>query len=439
MYNRKIEAILLEWKETQNHTPLVIKGVRQCGKTSSALAFAKKNYKHVIYIDFHKHNELIEIFNGSLDIDNITFMISANIPNAKFEPHNTCIIFDELQECPRARTSLKYFHLDGRYDIICTGSLLGVSGYKNEKSAPTPVGFEHIVNMYPMDFEEWLWANDIQPDVIDILRDHLNKEKPIPEPLHSKLRKLMLQYIVIGGMPAAVQTFFNTHNINQVASVQRSIISEYKDDMIKYAQTPDKSKIRECFESIPSQLSKENKKFSYSNVRKNGRSKDYIGCLQWIEDAGMIRRCYNLQTPELPLEGNYLRECFKVYMADTGLFVSMLDDGSQADILQGKLYTYKGAIFENALADILGKMNRNLYYFRKTDSLEIDFFIRYNGDCTPLECKATTGNTKSLQTILKNTDKYHISHALKVGDYNIGRKDKILTLPFYMTFLLTNK
>ncbi len=444
MFKRKIESVLARWKENPNHKPLVIKGVRQCGKTSSVLDFARKNYKNVIYLDFHRQEDLSELFSGSLETDYLTLMISAAIPNAHFEANTTCIIFDEIQNCPRARASLKFFKLDGRYDVICTGSLLGVNGYKSddqlkkEEEASVPVGFEMIVDMYPMDFEEWLWANNMPKGIFDMLRKNLQEETPVPLAIHNRMRELLLQYIVIGGMPEAVQTFFDTHDMNQVIAIQRGIIEEYKSDMVKYARSTDKPKIRECFDSIPRQLSRDNKKFTYSVVRKGARSSEYVGSLQWIEDAGIVRRCYNLYTPELPFSGNAIQDCFKIYMADTGLFISMLDDGTQADILKGNLHSYKGAIYENVLADILGKMGRKLYYFQKPDSLEIDFIIRYKGECHPLECKATTGNTKSLKTLLKHPEKYHVFHALKVGDYNVGRSNEILTLPLYMSFLLTD-
>jgi len=443
MYKRKIESVLLKWKSNPNRKPLVIKGVRQCGKTSSVIAFAKENYKNVVYMDFHRQEELKDLFSGSLDIDYLTLLISASIPDSRFESGNTCIVFDEIQDCPRARASLKFFKSDGRYDVICTGSLLGVNGYKSdtmqkeEENSSVPVGFETIVDMYPMDFEEWLWANGIQQGVFDLLRKFLEDEVPVPDAIHNRMKALLLQYIVIGGMPEAVQTFFDTHDMNQVIAIQRGIVEEYKVDMVKYARAADKARIRECFESIPRQLSRDNKKFTYSVVRKGGRSSEYVGCLQWIEDAGIVRRCYNIQTTELPLSGNAIQDCFKVYMADTGLFLSMLDEGTQADILQGKLYSYKGAIYENVLADILGKMGRKLYYYQKPDSIEIDFFIRYKGECTPLECKAKTGNTKSLKTLLSHPEKYHVHYALKVGDYNIGRSDNVLTMPFYLAFMLT--
>lgn len=439
MYKRKIEYFLLEWKNDPDRKPLVIKGCRQCGKTSSVLEFARKNYKNVIYMDFHEQKELCTLFEGSLQIDYLTVAISAAIPSAKFEKGKTCLIFDEIQDCPQARSSLKFFKLDGRYDVICTGSLLGVNGYRtSDANYSVPVGFETIIDMNPMDFEEWLWANGIQDSVIELLKTSLSEEKTIPKPIHDRMRQLMLQYIVVGGMPEAVKKFFATHDMNQVVAIQRNIVEEYKTDMVKYANHEDRNRIRECFESIPRQLSKENKKFTYSMVRKGGRSKDYVGCLQWIEDAGIIHRCYNLSITELPLSGNALQDSFKVFMADTGLFISMLDEGTQSDILQGSLFGYKGAIYENVVADILGKMGRKLYYFHKTDGIEIDFMMRYNGECTPLECKARTGNAKSLSTLLKHPEKYHVYHALKLGDYNVGREGALLTLPLYMGFLLTN-
>ena len=430
---------MLEWKNDPDRKPLVIKGCRQCGKTSSVLEFARKNYKNVIYMDFHEQKELCSLFEGSLQIDYLTVAISAAIPSARFEKGKTCLIFDEIQDCPQARSSLKFFKLDGRYDVICTGSLLGVNGYRtSDANYSVPVGFETIIDMNPMDFEEWLWANGIQDSVIELLKTSLSEEKTVPKPIHDRMRQLMLQYIVVGGMPEAVKKFFATHDMNQVVAIQRNIVEEYKTDMVKYANHEDRNRIRECFESIPRQLSKENKKFTYSMVRKGGRSKDYVGCLQWIEDAGIIHRCYNLSITELPLSGNALQDSFKVFMADTGLFISMLDEGTQSDILQGSLFGYKGAIYENVVADILGKMGRKLYYFHKTDGIEIDFMMRYNGECTPLECKARTGNAKSLSTLLKHPEKYHVYHALKLGDYNVGREGALLTLPLYMGFLLTN-
>lgn len=443
MYKRKIEKTLLEWKEQSNRKPLVIKGCRQCGKTSSVMAFAKEHYQHVVYLDFHEHRECKAFFAGALDIDTLIMLISAGIKGAKFVAGKTCLVFDEIQDCPSARASLKFFKLDGRFDVICTGSLLGVNGYKTkeelkeEENASIPVGFEQIVTMYPMDFEEWLWANGIEQQHIEYLRDCLQKETPVIEGMHQRMRELLLRYVVVGGMPEAVKTFLETHNMNNVQDVQRGIVETYKSDMLKYALQEDKSRIRECFESIPAQLARENKKFTFSVIRSNARSTQYLGSLQWIEDAGIIIRCYNLNITELPLDGNADKEVFKVYMADIGLLVSMLEEGTAWSIMQGDMLSYKGAIFENLIADILGKMGRKLYYFRKDSGLELDFVMRYQGECCPLECKAKTGNAKSLQTVLKHQEHYHVYHAFKTGDYNIGRNGPLLTLPLYMVFLLS--
>ena len=436
MLKRKIEQSLINWMNTSGHKPLIIKGCRQCGKTFSVLNFAKKNYKNVVYLNFFENPDYASVFAGSLEIDNIIMLLSALLPGkAVFEPGETVLVLDEIQDCPEARTALKFFHTDGRFDVIGTGSLLGVKGYGKEPKS-IPVGAETVIDMYPLDFEEFLWANGITEPVIALLQKSLETQTPVPEALHNRMRQYLLQYTVVGGMPDAVQTFVDTKQMDQVLRIQRDIVRSYEDDMIKYAERKDKSNIRECFQSIPRQLSKENKKFQYSVVKKGSTASKYAGSLQWIEDAGIIARCYNLSIPELPLDGNALEDVFKVYMRDCGLFVSMLEDGMQYDILQGKLYGYKGAIFENLIADIFTKMGRKLYYFHKDSGLEVDFVIRYQGECTLVEVKAATGNTKSTKTILNHPEKYHVNHAIKLGDYNVGKMGQILTLPLYMAFLL---
>lgn len=438
MLNRKIEEQLKVWKQDSDKKPLVIKGCRQCGKTFSVLSFAQKNYAHVVYLNFVQNPDYSLAFQGSKNIDDVIMNISAMISGAVFEPENTCLILDEIQDCPEARTTLKFFKIDGRFDVIATGSLLGVKGYgeKQGVKASVPVGYETILDMYPLDFEEFLWANGISDMVIKKIAECLHNEQPVPEALHHRMRQLLLQYTVVGGMPEAVNTFITTHDIGQVQTVQRAIVCEYEEDMVKYAYDADKPKIRECFESIPRQLSKDNKKFQYSLIRKGGKASQYEGSIQWIEDAGIICRCRNLDIPELPLDGNAMEDVFKIYMADMGLFISMLEDGISFDILQNNLYGYKGAIFENLIADIFHKMKRKLYYFRKDSGLEVDFVIRYKGESTLVEVKASNGNTKSTKTILNHPEKYHVFSALKLGDCNIGRQGQLLTLPLYMAFLL---
>lgn len=437
MLKRKIEQRLQEWKRSPNRKPLLIKGCRQCGKTYSVLDFAKKNYKHVVYLNFFENPDYCSVFEGSLEIDNITMLLSALLGSeAVFEPGNTILVLDEIQECPDARTALKFFHLDGRYDVIGTGSLLGVRGYGKEPKS-IPVGYETTIDMSPLDFEEFLWANGISEVVIDSLRKNIRGVTPVPAALHKKMRQLLLQYTVVGGMPDVVQTFVDTKRLDEVLNMQRDIVRSYEDDMIKYANQKDKSHILECFQSIPKQLSKENKKFQYSVVKKGSTASKYAGSLQWIEDAGIISRCYNLTATELPLDGNAQDDVFKVYMRDCGLFISMLEDGTQFDVLQGNLARYKGAIFENLIADIFTKMGRKLYYFHKNSGLEVEFVIRYKGACTLVEVKASSGNTKSTKTILAHPEKYHVNSAIKLGDYNVGKSGEILTLPLYMAFLLT--
>lgn len=436
MLKRKIEQDLINWKNTENRKPLIIKGCRQCGKTFSVMDFAKKNYKNVVYLNFYENPDYAAVFAGSLEINNIILMLSALLGSAAvFEAGETVLILDEIQECPDARTALKFFRIDGRFDVIGTGFLPGVKGYGKEPKS-VPVGSETVIDMYPLDFEEFLWANGITETVISVLSQHLETETPVPEALHNRMKQLLLQYTVVGGMPDVVQTFVNTRQMNEVLRMQRDIVHSYEDDMVKYAEGKDKARIKECFQSIPRQLSKENKKFQYAVVKKGSTASKYAGSLQWIEDAGIISRCYNLSITELPLDGNAEEDVFKVYMKDCGLFVSMLEDGTQYEILQGSLYGYKGAIFENLIADIFAKMGRKLYYFHKNSGLEIDFVMRYKGKCTLVEVKASTGNAKSTKTILNHPEKYHVYHAVKLGDYNIGQTGQMLTLPLYMAFLL---
>lgn len=439
MLKRKIEKTLLNWLNTENRNPLILKGCRQCGKTFSVLQFAQQHYKHVVYLNFFENPDYRTIFEGSLKVDDVVLMMSAFVgANVRFIPHETVIVLDEIQECPRARAALKFFKLDGRFDVLATGSLLGISGYRSEDYS-VPVGYETIIDMFPLDFEEFLWANGIEDALIALLKQCLEEERPVPEALHQRMRDLLLQYVVVGGMPHIVDQFIKEKNVAFVREEQKLLIRSFEDDMVKYAQGADKSRIRECFESIPKQLARDNKKFQFSLIKKTARSNQYVGSLQWLEDTGLIRRCYNLTLPELPLEGNACQDKFKVYMADTGLFVGMLEDGTERDILQGDLFGYKGAIFENLVADFFIKMKRPLYYFQKDTGLEVDFVMRYKGAAVLLEVKATSGNTKSTRTILKHPEKYHVHSAIKLGDYNVGRREQLLTLPLYMGFLLTER
>lgn len=447
MLRRKIETYLSEWKQAEDRKPLVIKGVRQCGKTFIVKKIAKENYQNVVYMNFLLEPDKKSAFTGNLDVDTIILNLSALIPGTRFINGKTCIILDEIQECKEARTALKSFKMDGRFDVIATGSLLGVRGYGKHKNGKmedegvdsVPVGYETIVDMYPLDFEEFLWANGIATQVIDTVRSCFENERAVPDGIHKAMMELLYRYVIVGGLPEVVNCFIETKNIDLIYQKQRTLLAEYEEYMIKYAYDVDKPHIRECFESIPKQLAKENKKFQYSVVRKGGRASQFKGSLKWLEDVGIVERCYNTTITELPLSGNAIEDCFKVYTTDIGILMGMLDYGTQADILKGNLLGYKGAIYENLMADFLCKSGQKLYYFHKDSGLEIDFLVRFNGECMLIEVKSKTGKAKSMTTVLKNKDLYHVNHAIKLGQYNVGRQGEVLTMPLYMGFLIKDK
>lgn len=446
MLKRKIETYLSDWKKSDNKKPLVIKGVRQCGKTYIVKTFANDNYENVVYMNFILEPDKKSAFAGNLDVETIILNLSALIPGSRFVSGKTCIILDEIQECKEARTALKSFDMDGRFDVIATGSLLGVEGYgkrkdkdKNKGEDSVPVGYETLVEMYPLDFEEFLWANGIGTNVIETVRACFENETVVPEGIHKAMMELLYRYIIVGGLPEVVNCYLDTKNVELIYEKQRTLVAEYKEDMVKYAEDSDKPHIRECFDSIPRQLAKENKKFQYSVVKKGGRASRYSGSLQWLEDAGIAKRCYNTTITELPLSGNSIPDCFKVYTTDIGILMGMLDYGTQTDILAGNLRGYKGAIFENLMADFLCKSGQKLYYFHKESGLEIDFLVRFSGECVIIEVKAKTGKAKSMTTVLKNKDVYHVNHGIKLGQYNVGREGSILTIPLYMGFLIKDK
>ena len=406
MLKRKIEDTLTQWKNTPNHKPLVIMGIRQCGKTFIAQHFAEANYKTVVYINFIKQPERISAFVGSKAVDDILLSLSAQIAGVTFTPGKTCFIFDEIQECPEARTSLKFFKEDGRFDVIATGSLLGVQGYGDEKKKrrrklvqqkdlginSVPVGSEDIVEMYPLDFEEFLWANNISNEVIEALKKFYNEETPVPAGIHSALKQLLNLYIAIGGLPEAVNAFLSSNNMNEVS------------------------------------------KFT-------GPDRGFLSFFQLMKN---IAKMVKLKTNNNKENNNYFIEyfiidkdnVFKVYVTDIGLLIEMLGASTRADILQGNLGGFKGAIYENLMADTLHKKAQSLYYFQKDSGLELDFLVRMDGECVPLEVKAKSSKAKSAKTVLAHPEKYQVKRIIKFGDYNIGREGGLLTLPTYMQFLL---
>ena len=444
MFKRKIISEFEAWKNTGGKKKaLVVKGLRQIGKTYSVREFAKANYKNIVYINFKEHESAKKIFDADLNVDRIIIDLSAVIPGSHFEAGNTVIIFDEIQECANARSSIKPFCEDGRFDIIATGSLLGIKGYNKKKSKGVPTGFERILYMKPMDFEEFLWAKGIGEDVIQYLRECYKNKTPVSAATHQAMLRYFKEYICVGGLPYIVDQFISTNDMNVVWQEQHDIIEEYKDDFGKHLDENENeeidltllARINRVFESIPAQLAKENKKFVFSALEKKGRSENYLPAIQWLCDFGIITLCHNLNNITDPLEGNKIDNIFKIYMQDSGLFISMLDRDCASKILSGELGCYKGAIFENIIADCFSKQDRKLYYYHKDSGLEIDFVSKVNNNISLIEVKATTGNTKSAKTILKNSQ-YDVNVCYKLSESNIVVTEKIISIPYYMSFLL---
>jgi len=431
MLKRKIYDDLMKWKSRSDKQCLLVKGARQVGKTFIIEQFARDNYKHYATLNFEKNPAYKAIFDGELDVETLMKQLLLRVTGLKLIPGKTLLVFDEIQSCPRARTALKFLTQDGRFDVIATGSLLGI----NYKEVPSfPVGYVEHIEMHSLDFEEFLWASGVSVDSICDIKEYFDKKKTMPNAMHERMMELFREYIVVGGMPRVVDEFTTTHNFANVLKIQKAIISDYTDDIARYADGAEKAKARACFSSIPKHLSKDYKKFQYSIVERGGTARKFGGSLMWLYDAGIINFCYDLALPELPLEGNAKSDTFKVYMRDTGLLMAMLEEGSQKDIIDGNLGIYKGAIYENIIADIFGKSGKKLYYFEHNGKLEIDFFIRRNNTATAVEVKsADNTKAKSLNSVIA---KYGVNYGIRLSAKNIGRADVIDCLPLYMAMFL---
>lgn len=431
MLKRKIESQLLNWKQKEKKYPLLLMGARQVGKTYSVRHFGQSHYKNMVELNFDLYPQHAEIFSGSLDVDTLLSGMSLMLKETQFLPGQTLLFFDEIQSCPNARTSLKAFAQDGRYDVIATGSLLGVK-YKDVRSYP--VGYEEYLEMYSLDFEEYLWAKGFGQNAIAKLHEYFEKKEPIPQGVHDNFMNIFREYMVIGGMPDVVQTFLDTANFQEARVTQQNIVKGYRNDIAKYAPTAGKSKAVECFLSVPKQLSRDYKKFKYSEVERGGSARKFGGSLEWLKDAMIVDYCYNLEQIELPLEGNANPREFKIYMNDTGLLVSMLDEGTPRQLIGGDLGLYKGALYENVVAETLTKAQRPLYYYARNGRMELDFITRLNNQPYAIEVKsALNTKAKSLRFALQ---KNLVSGAIKLSPQNLGMVDNVLTLPLYMAMFL---
>lgn len=431
---RKIDLFLADWKNNKKRMPLIVKGPRQIGKTESIRKFAKENYTSVIEINFVTAEKYKMIISDGYDAASVIKNISMIEPSFRFIPGETLIFFDEIQEFPEIATSLKFFNIDGRFDIICSGSLLGINYNRIESNS---VGNKTDYSMYSLDFEEFLWAKGYSSDVIDDMLAHMLEEKPFSQLQHSIFSSLFLDYCILGGMPAVVKTYIENNTFEGTLEIQHQLIADYEEDIRKYATGLDQARIMNVFNSIPFQLSKENKKFQLSKVEKGARFKDYRGCIEWLQDAGMIHLCYCLNSPDLPLKGNYDPDKFKVYFCDTGLFVSLLDDEAQEDLRANKnLDVYKGALYESIVGEALVKSGYGLYYYKKENAtLEQDFFVRTANNLVPVEVKSSNNKTKSLKALVESEKYEDIAFGIKFCAGNIGHNDNVYTFPYYCTFL----
>ena len=432
---RKIDSFLNSWKNDKERKPLIVKGSRQVGKTESVRHFAEKNYDSFIEINFVEEPKYETILSDGYKTDDIIKNISLLDPSKRFIAGKTLIFFDEIQKFPDIATSLKFFRQDGRFDIICSGSMLGINYRMIESNS---VGNKQDYIMRSLDFEEFLWAKGHEDTVRGSMLTHMQEMRPFSDTEIIVFRSLFMESCVLGGMPAVVADYIEKGTFEGSLETQRQLLEDYREDIRKYADGADQTRIINVFNRIAPQLAQENKKFQISKAARGARFRDYRGCIEWLVDSGIVNICHCLDFPELPLKGNYDEDRFKLYFADSGLLVAMLDDEAQDDIRANKnLGVYKGALYENIVGEALVKSGYDLYYYRRDDSsLEEDFFIRTADKLIPVEVKSENGRSKSLRTLI-NSDKYSdISFGIKLINGNIGVSDNILTFPYFCTFLL---
>ena len=432
---RKIDKYLIEWKNDKNRLPLIVKGARQIGKTESIENFGKNNYENVVEINFVLQKQYKNIFDDGFDVDTIIRNISLINPNFNFTTGKTLIFFDEIQDCINATTSLKSFNIDGRYDVICSGSLMGINYQEIESNS---VGNKQDYEMNSMDFEEFLWAKGYKETQIEEMYSYMLNCKPLPKVMYSVMLENFKEYMIVGGMPAIVNRFVEQKNYSGILNMQRQILLDYEEDITKYAGGLAKGKILNVYRKIPVFLGNENKKFQISKIEHNARNREYVGVIDWLINAGIINISYCMEQPFLPLKGNYNPDNYRLYFKDTGLLVASLDDEAGEDLRVNKNFnTYKGALYENIIGEMLVKEGYSLYFYKnEKGTIEMDFFIRDKDSLIPIEVKASDNETLSLNKLIES-DKYKdIKYGIKLCNKNIGFNGKFYTFPYFLTFML---
>ena len=442
-FKRKADMFLENWKIKKDKNPLLIVGIRQCGKTRSILNFAEKNYKNVIEINFWNNPDYCSDFDGELSVDTLVSNISLRFPNIRIDPKDTLLFFDEIQECPRARLAFKNFKNDGRYDVIGSGSYLGINGYVVGDTTPAPTGYEEVFQMKTMDFEEFLWANGYEDMQIEELYDCFKNKKPVPEVKHEIYEKLYTKYLCIGGFPNTIKKYVESNNLMECIRVNQNILFDMRSDFGRRKgkdgkpvfKSSEVARIQNAFDLIPTFLAKENKRFITSKI-PTGSSSDKSDAIEYLRQAHIVNKVHNLEVPALPLSAYKIQSQFKLFPEDIGIVSGMYGTDMVIAINKGDLGQGKGAIYEAAVFDSLIKAGIQPYYFAKESGLEIDFVIAYKGSSYLVEAKAKTGNTKSSKTVMAHPEHYGPTKLIKIGAYNIGEKENITTIPHYLVFML---
>ncbi len=443
MLKRKAYEDLLNWKRQRREENLqkclLVKGARQVGKSFLVKEFGESEYKSFISIDFFKEKQLKNIFDGDLSPEEIFKRMTANIPNIKLIPGDTLVFLDEIQCCGNARTALKFLASEMRFDVIASGSLLGLSYGQDddenvEEVASLPVGYENQITMYSLDFEEFLWACGYSSESIDALREYMSTGEQIPEVIHNKYEELFREYMVVGGMPEVVMDFSVNKDFNRVMEIQKNIISLYQDDIAKHAKGREKQLVRMCYDAVPRQLAKELKKFQYATVEKGQTGRKYGGSIKWLVDSCLVNACYNVSEPFIPLMANEKIEQFKLYINDTGLLTCMYGFETKRAILDNSIKgNAKGGIYENIIAECLIKRGYSLHYYKPDDDHELEFLIEKDGGVVPIEVKAGNNASPSLNSFI---EKFVPAKAYKLIANRNGYEGVKEILPHYFVLFV---
>ena len=428
--------MLQEWRRDIKKKSLIVRGARQVGKTYLVEAFGKSEYKSFIEINFLERPDLKNIFRGSLDINSLLMNFSLYLPNAIFEAGNTLLFMDEIQECPEAITSLKFWTSDGRFDVIASGSMLGID---YNRPASYPVGYVDYLDLTALDFSEFLAANRVGEDVLDLLKKCFENKTSVPEPVNIKLMEYLRLYMAVGGMPEAVSTFIETGSIKDADTVLRRILTDYRYDIAHYAAPDNKIKAEKCYFSMPLQLGKQNHKFQYSVVEKGSNARKYGSSIEWITQADLVIRSFNVDPLKAPLDNHADDSDFRLYPADCGLLIAMMDYSVKAQLIDPFNDTIssdtKGGLYEALVAEMLFKAGHRKLYFTKNSqgTFEIEFVLESEEGLIPVEAKAGRSRSRSLDNLLK---KDSIPYGYKLINGNVGVSGKKITLPLYMTMFL---